>query len=115
MTVTNVKRMSVDDSSSDSSCPKDSAMIETPPQIRRKKKKRPHKPLIGATFVDLYKLTGETLGEGSYGSVENYKNVFTGIEYAIKIIEKRPGSKDHTPEFVERKKLSVIDGTVFSY
>jgi len=91
MTVT-VKRMSVDDSSSDSSCPKDSAMMETPPQIRRKKKKRPHKPLIGATFVDLYKLTGETLGEGSYGRVETCKNVFTGIEYAVKIIEKRPGS-----------------------
>jgi len=67
-------------------------MIETPPQIRRKKKKRPHKPLIGATFVDLYKLTGETLGEGSYGRVETCKNVFTGIEYAVKIIEKRPGS-----------------------
>merc|ERR1719186_1287623 len=67
-------------------------MMETPPQIRRKKKKRPHKPLIGATFVDLYKLTGETLGEGSYGRVETCKNVFTGIEYAVKIIEKRPGS-----------------------
>merc|ERR1711892_739630 len=84
--------MSVDDSSSDSSCPKDSAMIETPPRLRRRKKKRPQKPLIGATFVDLYKLTGETLGEGSYGRVETCKNVFTGIEYAVKIIEKRPGS-----------------------
>merc|ERR1712106_1236564 len=47
---------------------------------------------MGATFMDLYKLTGETLGEGSYGRVETCKNVFTGIEYAVKIIEKRPGS-----------------------
>merc|ERR1711892_308015 len=47
---------------------------------------------MGATFLDLYKLTGEALGEGSYGRVETCKNVFTGIEYAVKIIEKRPGS-----------------------
>merc|ERR1712128_226479 len=47
---------------------------------------------MGATFMDLYKLTGETLGEGSYGRVETCKNVFTGIEYAVKVIEKRPGS-----------------------
>eukprot|EP00091_Calanus_sinicus_P000547 TRINITY_DN1047_c0_g1_i1.p1 TRINITY_DN1047_c0_g1~~TRINITY_DN1047_c0_g1_i1.p1 ORF type:complete len:442 (-),score=150.61 TRINITY_DN1047_c0_g1_i1:118-1443(-) len=59
---------------------------------RRKKKKRSSKPVIGASFADLYKLTGETLGEGSYGRVETCKNVFTGIEYAVKIIEKRPGS-----------------------
>jgi len=42
-------------------------------------------------FQDLYKLTGECLGEGSYGKVETCQNVFTGIEYAVKIIEKRPG------------------------
>merc|ERR1711892_369817 len=47
---------------------------------------------MGATFMDLYKLTGETLGEGSYGRVETCKNVFSGMEYAVKIIEKRPGS-----------------------
>merc|ERR1712226_1451177 len=47
---------------------------------------------MGTTFIDLYKLTGEILGEGSEGGVETCKNVFTGIEYAVKIIEKRPGS-----------------------
>lgn len=31
------------------------------------------------------------MGEGSYGRVETCQNVFTGIEYAVKIIEKRPG------------------------
>merc|ERR1712106_805820 len=82
-----------DDTASDSSYTKESGRVETPPQLRkRKKKKRSSKPQIGATFVDLYKLTGETLGEGSYGRVETCKNVFTGIEYAVKVIEKRPGS-----------------------
>jgi len=60
--------------------------------VRRRKKKRPEKPLQGATFLDLYKLKGETLGEGSNGRVETCKNVFTGFEYAVKIIEKIPGS-----------------------
>jgi len=86
------EKMVVDDSSSDSSCPKENSMMKMPPQLRKKKKRRPQKSLIGATFVDLYKLTGETLGEGSYGRVETCKNVFTGLEYAVKIIEKRPGS-----------------------
>jgi len=90
--MTVVEKMSVDESASDSSYAKESFMIETPPQIRRKKKKKSSKPLMGATFADLYKMTGETLGEGSYGRVETCKNVFTGIEYAAKIIEKRPGS-----------------------
>merc|ERR1711892_420168 len=72
---------------------KESRKVETPPQMRkRKKKKSSSKPQMGATFEDLYKFTGETLGEGSYGRVETCKNVFTGIEYAVKIIEKRPGS-----------------------
>jgi len=87
-----VEKMAVDDSASDSSYSKRSSKTETPPQLRRRKKKRSSKPQMGATFMDLYKLTGETLGEGSYGRVETCKNVFTGIEYAVKIIEKRPGS-----------------------
>ena len=48
--------------------------------------------MIGTTFHHLYKLTGETLGEGSYGSVKACRNIFTGVEYAAKIIEKIPGS-----------------------
>merc|ERR1739844_666181 len=76
------KKMSVDESS----------MVDKTPTIKRRKKKRPVKGLTSATFTDLYKLTGEPLGEGSYGRVETCKNVFTGIEYAVKIIEKIPGS-----------------------
>jgi len=56
-----------------------------------KKKKRTQKIGVGTTFQDLYKLTGEKLGEGSYGRVETCVNVYTGFEYAVKIIEKTPG------------------------
>jgi len=65
-------------------------------QIKKRKKKRLPLQMIETTFSDLYKLTGETLGEGSYGSVKTCKNVFTGIEYAVKIIEKLPGSFSRT-------------------
>ena len=66
-----------------------SQIAEIMKERRRKKKKRA--PLVGSTFADLYKLTGETLGEGSYGKVETCVNIYTGIEYAVKLIEKRPG------------------------
>jgi len=60
------------------------------------KKKKKKKPLssVGtlSTFQDLYKLTGEKLGEGSYGQVETCKSVYDGEEYAVKIIEKKPGT-----------------------
>jgi len=59
---------------------------------KKKKKKRPPLQTMDTTFHDLYKLTGEILGEGSYGSVKTCKNIFTGVEYAAKIIEKIPGS-----------------------
>jgi len=86
-----VEKMSLDESGSDSSYSNQRPV--TPTQIRRrKKKKKSTKPQTGSTFLDLYKLTGEILGEGSEGRVETCKNVFTGIEYAVKIIEKRPGS-----------------------
>jgi len=60
-------------------------------QVRRRKKKKTDRTLVASSFDDLYKLTGETLGEGSYGKVETCINIFTEIEYAVKIIEKRPG------------------------
>ena len=106
-----VEKMAVDDTASDSSCSKQSFMIETPPQMRRKRKKKSTKSLMSASFADLYKMTGESLGEGSYGRVESCKNVFTGIEYAVKIIEKRPGSFNRSKRlrfiiFVEDKETS---------
>jgi len=70
-------------------------MIIQPPAIlekpRRRKKKR-STTLVATTFKDLYIFTGEVLGEGSYGKVVTCKNVYTNLEYAVKIIEKKPGN-----------------------
>lgn len=60
-------------------------------EAKKKRKKKKSNTLVATSFLDLYTLTGETLGEGSYGKVETCRNVYTGIEYAVKIIEKRPG------------------------
>merc|ERR1711936_182966 len=81
-------QMIVDDSSSSS--PEQTSNLAEVMKARRKKKKK-RSPMVGNTFSDLYKLTGQSLGEGSYGKVETCVNVFTGIEYAVKIIEKVPG------------------------
>merc|ERR1712013_728231 len=83
-------QMIVDDSSSSSSSPEQTNNLAEAMKARRRKKKK-RSPMVGNTFTDLYKLTGQSLGEGSYGKVENCVNVFTGIEYAVKIIEKVPG------------------------
>lgn len=42
-------------------------------------------------FSDVYKMTGEILGEGAYASVQTCINLFTEKEFAVKIIEKVPG------------------------
>lgn len=60
-------------------------------QKKRKKKRRTGSTLVANNFSDLYKLTGEVLGEGAYASVETCVNVYTDFEYAVKIIEKNPG------------------------
>ena len=39
----------------------------------------------------MYKLTGEILGEGAYASVQTCINMYTNMEFAVKIIEKIPG------------------------
>merc|ERR1712227_776948 len=83
-------QMIVDDSSSSSSSPEQTNNLAEVMKARRRKKKK-RSPMVGNTFTDLYKLTGQSLGEGSYGKVENCVNVFTGIEYAVKIIQKVPG------------------------
>merc|ERR1712131_487523 len=60
-------------------------------QVRRRRKKKTDRTLVATTFSDLYTLTGEILGEGSYGRVCTCINIYTQIEYAVKIIEKTPG------------------------
>jgi MAP kinase interacting serine/threonine kinase len=59
-----------------------------PPARRRKKKKRLCGSLSVTQFCDLYRLTGEVLGQGSYGKVEECANILTNAKYAVKIISK---------------------------
>ena len=71
----------------------------TPPiKKRNKKKKRLASTLSYSNFADLYKLKNEVLGQGSYGRVETCTNVFSGKEYAVKIINKEA-------VFFNRKKM----------
>lgn len=43
------------------------------------------------SIAELYKLTGEILGEGAYASVQTCINIYTDVECAVKIIDKIPG------------------------
>ncbi|CAG9819242.1 unnamed protein product [Phaedon cochleariae] len=58
---------------------------------KRRKKKRTGSSLVSSCFQDLYKLTGEVLGEGAYASVQTCINMYTDQEFAVKIIDKVPG------------------------
>ncbi|KAJ8928036.1 hypothetical protein NQ314_019447 [Rhamnusium bicolor] len=58
---------------------------------KRRKKKRTGSSLVSSCFQDLYKLTGEILGEGAYASVQTCVNMYTDQEFAVKIIDKVPG------------------------
>jgi len=62
-------------------------------KIRRRKKKKTASSTSSAsnTFQELYRLTGEVLGQGAYASVQTCVNIYTDVEYAVKIIEKIPG------------------------
>lgn len=84
-----------DDSAILVSSPLDSAKLQQQQKeeakTRRRKKKKTNSSLVATTFKELYHLTGEMLGRGAYASVRTCKNVFTEIEYAVKIIDKVPG------------------------
>lgn len=58
---------------------------------KRRKKKRTGSSLVSSCFQELYRLTGEVLGEGAYASVQTCVNIWTDLEYAVKIIDKIPG------------------------
>lgn len=58
---------------------------------RNKKKRRKAADIPEKQFNDLYRPTGEMLGNGSYASVQTYKNNHSNKEYAVKIIEKNNG------------------------
>merc|ERR1719222_1324180 len=69
------------------------AMQKEAAKLRRKKKKKTASStsLASNTFQELYRLTGEVLGQGAYASVQTCVNIYTEVEYAVKIIDKAPG------------------------
>merc|ERR1719245_1593752 len=58
---------------------------------RKKKKTASSTSLASNTFQELYRLTGEVLGQGAYAIVQTCVNIYTDVEYAVKIIDKVPG------------------------
>ncbi|XP_078054525.1 MAP kinase-interacting serine/threonine-protein kinase 2b [Mustelus asterias] len=67
--------------------------IDIPDAKKRNKKKKRCRATdsFSGKFEDVYKLNGEMLGEGSFARVQTCGNLITNKEYAVKIIEKRPG------------------------
>merc|ERR1719225_2049616 len=57
----------------------------------RRRKKKTDSSLVATTFKELYQLTGEVLGQGAYASVRTCRNIWTDMEFAVKIIDKIPG------------------------
>ncbi|KAE8631961.1 hypothetical protein XENTR_v10001375 [Xenopus tropicalis] len=70
-----------------------SAPIDIPDAKKRTKKKKRCRATDSFTgrFEDMYQLQQEILGEGAYAKVQSCINLITNKEYAVKIIEKRPG------------------------
>uniref|UniRef100_A0A8C9RZ98 non-specific serine/threonine protein kinase n=1 Tax=Scleropages formosus TaxID=113540 RepID=A0A8C9RZ98_SCLFO len=79
-------------------CPARPAMpasqpIDIPDAKKRNKKKKRGRATdsFSGRFEDVYRLQEEVLGEGAYARVQTCVNLITNKEYAVKIIEKRPG------------------------
>ncbi|PSN52694.1 MAP kinase-interacting serine/threonine-protein kinase 1 [Blattella germanica] len=71
-------------------CPNSVQQRKEEARRKRRKKKRTGSSLVSSCFQELYKLTGEVLGEGAYASVQTCVNIWTDLEYAVKIIDKIP-------------------------
>ncbi|KAJ8274655.1 hypothetical protein COCON_G00092800 [Conger conger] len=67
--------------------------IDIPDAKKRNKKKKRCRATdsFSGRFEDVYRLHEEVLGEGAYARVQTCINLITNKEYAVKIIEKRPG------------------------
>ncbi|KAJ9592088.1 hypothetical protein L9F63_001374, partial [Diploptera punctata] len=74
-------------------CPNSVQQRKEEARRKRRKKKRNGSSLVSSCFQDLYRLTGEVLGEGAYATVQTCVNIWTDLEYAVKIIDKIP---EHT-------------------
>lgn len=62
---------------------------DAPPATQQRRRRRRAAGAVIKKFNDLYVSTGEVLGEGSFGQVKTYKNVNSGKEFAVKVVEKR--------------------------
>lgn len=71
-------------------CPNSVQQRKEEARRKRRKKKRTGSSLVSSCFQELYKLTGEVLGTGAYASVQTCVNIWTDLEYAVKIIKKSP-------------------------
>jgi len=60
------------------------------PNVKRVRTRRAD-TISRSTFDELYKLSPQVLGRGAYAHVLTCSSVLTGKEYAVKVIEKRPG------------------------
>ena len=60
-------------------------------KMRKLRRKKTSCSLASNTFKEVYSLTGEMLGRGAYATVQTCVNIYTGKEYAVKIIEQVAG------------------------
>uniref|UniRef100_A0AAY4D8A5 non-specific serine/threonine protein kinase n=1 Tax=Denticeps clupeoides TaxID=299321 RepID=A0AAY4D8A5_9TELE len=67
--------------------------IDIPDAKKRNKKKKRCRATdsFSGRFEDVYRLKDEILGEGAYARVQTCTSQITNKEFAVKIIEKRPG------------------------
>jgi MAP kinase interacting serine/threonine kinase len=68
--------------------PPDSDPVDGSAASKRRKKRRAA-GAVAKKFNDLYVSTGEVLGEGSFGQVKTYRNISSGKEFAVKVVEKK--------------------------
>jgi len=61
-------------------------------KLPKRVKHRREAAISASSFTELYTLTGEHLGRGAYAAVQTCLHRLTGVEYAVKVIEKRPGN-----------------------
>lgn len=67
---------------------KQDSLAVVKPVTTKKKKRRFAADMQSNRFSDVYSLTGEVLGRGAYGQVWTCRNIFSGKEFAVKIIDK---------------------------
>ena len=93
------------------------AQREAAKKVRRKKKRTASSTSLASnTFHELYRLTGEVLGQGAYASVQTCVNIYTEVEYAVKIIDKVPThSRSRVFKEIDLFHHCQVDAKVFHF